>query len=108
MAVPAGADGFGHRLDRPGSAGNSGTGRSQLNDAAEQAAEAANMLREAVSQLDEALTEDDQVASLTRMIRAYEQGLSALREGLRRAGIREQEIRTEFDRAANGWAGCWA
>lgn len=74
-----------------------GQGDSQLNDAAEQAAEAANMLREAVSQLDEALTEDDQVASLTRMIRAHEQGLSALREGLRRAGIREQEIRTEFD-----------
>ena len=50
-----------------------------------------------MDQLDEALTQDDQVASLTRMIRAYEQGLSALRSGLRRAGLREQEIRGEFD-----------
>ncbi|MFC3570905.1 peptidase M23 [Paracoccus sp. TOH] len=72
-------------------------GDSQLNQAAEEAAEAADMLRTALGQLDEALTEDDQVASLTRMIRAYEQGLSALRDGLRRAGVREQEIRAEFD-----------
>ena len=47
--------------------------------------------------LDQALTEDDQVVALTRMIRAYEQGLAALRDGLRRAGIREQEIRADFD-----------
>lgn len=72
-------------------------GDSQLNQAAEEAAEAADMLRTALGQLDQALTEDDQVASLTRMIRAYEQGLSALRDGLRRAGVREQEIRAEFD-----------
>ncbi len=70
---------------------------SQLGQAAAEAAEAAEMLRAAVDQLDEALTQDDQVASLTRMIRAYEQGLSALRSGLRRAGLREQEIRGEFD-----------
>ncbi|WP_017998733.1 peptidoglycan DD-metalloendopeptidase family protein [Paracoccus sp. N5] len=72
-------------------------GDGQLGQAAAEAAEAAEMLRAAVGQLDQALTEDDQVASLTRMIRAYEQGLSALRDGLRRAGVREQEIRTEFD-----------
>lgn len=72
-------------------------GDGQLGQAATEAAEAAEMLRAATSQLDQALTEDDQVASLTRMIRAYEQGLSALRDGLRRAGVREQEIRTEFD-----------
>ncbi|HWL56490.1 MAG TPA: peptidase M23 [Paracoccus sp. (in: a-proteobacteria)] len=68
-----------------------------LNEAAEEAARAADMLRDATGQLDEALSKDDQVASLTQMIRAYEQGLSALRDGLRRAGIREQEIRAEFD-----------
>ena len=68
-----------------------------LNEAAEEAARAADMLRNATGQLDEALSKDDQVASLTQMIRAYEQGLSALRDGLRRAGIREQEIRAEFD-----------
>lgn len=72
-------------------------GDGQLGQAAAEAAEAAEMLRAAVGQLDQALTEDDQVASLTRMIRAYEQGLSALRDGLRRAGVREQEIRAEFD-----------
>lgn len=69
----------------------------QLGQAAAEAAEAAELLRAATSQLDQALSEDDQVASLTKMIRAYEQGLSALRDGLRRAGVREQEIRTEFD-----------
>lgn len=72
-------------------------GDAQLQAAANQAAEAAAMLREAVGQLDQALTEDDQVASLTRMIRAYEQGLAALRDGLRRAGLREQQIRADFD-----------
>ena len=70
---------------------------SQLNQAADEAAEAADMLRAAIGQLDQALTEDDQVVALTGMIRAYEQGLSALRDGLRRAGIREQEIRADFD-----------
>lgn len=72
-------------------------GDSQLSQAADEAAEAADMLRTAIGQLDQALTEDDQVVALTRMIRAYEQGLSALRDGLRRAGIREQEIRADFD-----------
>lgn len=68
-----------------------------LSQAAQEAADAADQLRAATGQLDEALTKDDQVKSLTDMIRAYEMGLSALRDGLRRAGIREQEIRTEFD-----------
>ncbi|MFV0382777.1 murein hydrolase activator EnvC family protein [Paracoccus sp. (in: a-proteobacteria)] len=70
---------------------------SALGEAAREAAAAAEMLREATGQLDEALTKQDQVASLTQMIRAYEKGLSALRDGLRRAGIREQQIRAEFD-----------
>ncbi|SMO76108.1 murein hydrolase activator EnvC family protein [Paracoccus laeviglucosivorans] len=68
-----------------------------LSQAAQEAAEAAEQLRMATGQLDDALTKDDQVRSLTEMIRAYEQGLSALRDGLRRAGIREQEIRADFD-----------
>ncbi len=72
-------------------------GDSQLGQAADEAARAAEMLRDAIGQLDEALTEDDQVVALTRMIRAYEQGLAALRDGLRRAGVREQEIRADFD-----------
>ena len=69
----------------------------QLSQAEQEAAEAAEVVRSAIGQLDQALTEDDQVVALTRMIRAYEQGLSALRDGLRRAGIREQEIRADFD-----------
>lgn len=68
-----------------------------LSQAAQEASDAAEQLRAATGQLDAALTKDDQVKSLTEMIRAYEMGLSALRDGLRRAGIREQEIRTEFD-----------
>lgn len=68
-----------------------------LGQAAAEAAAAAQMLRDATGQLDQALTKEDQVASLTQMIQAYERGLAALREGLRRAGIREQEIRAEFD-----------
>lgn len=68
-----------------------------LTMAAEEAAQAADMLREATGGLDEALSKEDQVASLTRMIRAYEQGMAALRDGLRRAGIREQQIRAEFE-----------
>ena len=70
---------------------------SQLSQAAQEAAAAAETLRGALGQMDQALTEDDQVVALTRMIRAYEQGLAALRDGLRRAGIREQEIRADFD-----------
>ncbi|WP_347266694.1 peptidase M23 [Paracoccus sp. (in: a-proteobacteria)] len=69
----------------------------QLERAAAEATEAATMLRDAVGQLDAALSKDDQVVALTGMIRGYEQGLGALRTALRRAGLREQEIRDEFD-----------
>ncbi|WP_102109012.1 murein hydrolase activator EnvC family protein, partial [Oceaniglobus roseus] len=40
----------------------------------------------------------DRIAALTRTVRAYESGLSALREGLRQANAREAEIRARFDR----------
>ncbi len=39
----------------------------------------------------------DRVAALTQTIRAYEEGLRAMREGLRRAAMRERAIRAEFD-----------
>ncbi|RVV98182.1 peptidase M23 [Mesobaculum littorinae] len=39
----------------------------------------------------------DRVAALTRTVRAYEDGLAALRDGMRRAGRREQAIRARFD-----------
>ncbi|WBU53565.1 murein hydrolase activator EnvC [Paracoccus sp. SCSIO 75233] len=65
--------------------------------AGEDAARAAYQLREAASQLDEALSKDDQVTALTDMIHAYETGLAAMRAGLRQAGIREREIRAEWE-----------
>ena len=65
--------------------------------AARDAAMAAEQLRTALGQMDQALTKDDQVVALTEIIRAYEIGLAALRDGLRRAGLREAEIRAQFD-----------
>ncbi|WP_134726431.1 murein hydrolase activator EnvC family protein [Paracoccus luteus] len=65
--------------------------------AAEQAAAAAAQLRAAMGQLDRALTADDQVVALTEVIRAYEMGQAALRDGLRRASLREAQVRADFD-----------
>lgn len=61
------------------------------------AADAAASLREAIGQLDVALTADDQVVALTEVIRAYEQGQAALRDSLRRAALREAQVRAEFE-----------
>lgn len=66
-------------------------------DAGADARMAAQGLRDAAGQLNEALSAEDQVEALTAMIRAYEQGLAALREGLRHAGAREAEIRAGFE-----------
>lgn len=65
--------------------------------AAAEAARAAEALREAVGRFHAALGADDQVVALTAMIRAYEDGLAALREGLRRAAAREADIRAGFE-----------
>ncbi|MDO5603909.1 MAG: peptidase M23 [Paracoccus sp. (in: a-proteobacteria)] len=62
-----------------------------------EAARAAFQLREATGRLEEALTKDDQVTALTEMIHAYESGLASMRAGLRQAGIREQQIRAEWE-----------
>ena len=70
---------------------------SPVHQAAQEAAAAAQELREATAQLDAALGAQDQVAALSDMIRAYERGLAALRTGLRRAGLREQQILHEFE-----------
>lgn len=66
-------------------------------DAGADARAAAQGLRDAAGQLNEALSAEDQIAALTAMIRSYEQGLAALREGLRHAGAREAEIRAGFE-----------
>lgn len=64
---------------------------------ADVAAAAAADLAEAAVALDEAQRARDRVAALTDTVRAYETGLSALREGLRQGALRERAIRAEFD-----------
>ena len=62
-----------------------------------QAAQAAEALRSAIGRLDKALSADDQVVALGDVIRAYELGQAALRDSLRRAALREAQVRAEFD-----------
>ena len=58
---------------------------------------AAQALAQAAVTLQEAEGARDRVDALTRTVRAYEDGLAALREGLRRVGVREQTIRLAFE-----------
>ncbi|MBU3028633.1 murein hydrolase activator EnvC family protein [Paracoccus marinaquae] len=58
---------------------------------------AAAQLRAAVDQLADAVSADDQVTALTEVIRGYEQGLAALRDGLRQASAREAELHDRFE-----------
>lgn len=66
-------------------------------DAAGEAAAAANALRAAIETMTVTPDGRDQVAALTGAVAAYEQGLASLRSGLRRAAIRESQIRAAFD-----------
>jgi len=68
---------------------------------AEQALAASASLEQAVAAMDEAKTSRDQVSALTRTIQAYEQGLSALRDGLRQAKVREAALMMQFDTQRN-------
>lgn len=58
---------------------------------------AKSRLEQAGVLLDAAETSRDQVAALTETVRAYEDGLIALRDGLRRAAIRQQTLTAELD-----------
>ncbi len=58
---------------------------------------AARKLEEAAADLAEAERARDRIKVLTRTIRAYEDGLQAMREGLRRAAIREAAIRMKLE-----------
>jgi len=69
----------------------------QAEPAADIAMSAASDLRKAITALNDAQTKSDRVAALTNTISAYEMGLGALRDGLRRAAIREGEIKQGFD-----------
>lgn len=61
------------------------------------AAQAADRLTAARAQLDAAGGARDRVAALTETVRAYEDGLIALRDGLRRVAIRQDTLRTQLD-----------
>lgn len=66
-------------------------------DAAETAIRASAMLQEAAASLAEADGARDRVEALTETVRAYEVGLSALREGVRQAALRERAILFVFE-----------
>ena len=73
-----------------------GPARAELN-AAQTATQAAEMLQQAGFALLEAEDARDQVAAMTQTVRAYEEGLLALREGIRQAALREQTILLMFE-----------
>lgn len=58
---------------------------------------AAQSLASAAIALQEAEGARDRVAALTQTVKAYEEGLLSMRDGLRRAAIREQTIRLAFE-----------
>ena len=66
-------------------------------DAAQEAREAARDLEEAAIALQQAKTDRNQIKALTLVVQSYEDGLGALREGLRRAVIRQQRLEAQLD-----------
>nr|WP_156894288.1 peptidoglycan DD-metalloendopeptidase family protein [Rhodobacter xanthinilyticus] len=72
-------------------------GAALASPAADSALKAAEDLRASIAALDAAKTKADRIAALSETISAYEAGLGALRDGLRRAAIREGEIEAGFD-----------
>ncbi len=62
-----------------------------------EAQRASRALTAAIEAMDEATGARDRVAALTATIRAYEQGLDALREELRQVTIRETALAMQFD-----------
>jgi septal ring factor EnvC (AmiA/AmiB activator) len=63
---------------------------------AEDAADASAELQQAVAALQAAEGAKDRVAALTQTIKAYEEGLAALREALRQAELRETALTLQF------------
>ncbi len=64
---------------------------------AEQAAAASADLQGAVAALEAAVEARDRVTALSQTIRAYEDGLAALRGALRQAALREASLTRQFD-----------
>lgn len=67
-------------------------------DAAQAAAE---RLQAASTELRDASNRADRVAALTETVQAYEAGLAALRDGLRRAAVRQRTIETDLNVRSN-------
>ncbi len=65
-------------------------------DVTQAALDAAQMLEEASVSLTEAEGARDRVRALTATVQAYEAGLAAMREGLRKAATREAELTAEL------------
>lgn len=61
------------------------------------ARKAAEELRAAARELKDAREARDRISALSQTILAYEDGLRAMRESLRRAAIREQALRLDFE-----------
>ncbi len=73
-----------------------GSAFAQSNSAADAARAAADRLAEAGIKLDEAEGARDRVKALTETVHAFESGLEAMRDGLRRAAIREEVLSREL------------
>ncbi|NIZ15107.1 murein hydrolase activator EnvC [Phaeobacter sp. HF9A] len=65
-------------------------------DPGEAAASAAAALEAAALRLDQAKSANDRVTALTETVRAYEAGLQAMRDGLRRVARRETQLTTQL------------
>ena len=61
-------------------------------------AQAATDMRAAISRMQSASAASDRVAALTDAIKAYEIGLGALRDGLRRVVLQEQNLLGQLSR----------
>lgn len=68
------------------------TAPAALADVAEEAAAASDNLAQAVEALEQADSAKDRIAALTQTIRAYEQGLAAMRQSMRQAELRKSEL----------------
>ena len=64
---------------------------------AEDALAAADSLQDARTALETADARSDRIAALTQTVQAYEDGLAALRDGLRRAAIRQRTLETDLE-----------
>lgn len=73
-----------------------GPGASQQEDPAALAIAATVALNAAAQQLDAAEGARDRVKALTQTVQAYEDGLAAMRGGMRQAAIREEQLRRQL------------